>query len=152
MILLKHVDGEWVRGTWTICSPVDKQSKNSVLGVFLEDAKINYPSYAKGIVVLINHAADHPLGPKRLHNELVRVVNNEHKIYEFRKGPLRVFAFSDGSSRLVICAAGRVKQGQKVDKSAVQEAIDLSESYRKLSPQQRSASLKTKEELENGHI
>lgn len=50
-------------------------------------------------------------------------------IYEFIKGPLRLFYFKGLNGEIAVCTSGVRKSGQKADKAAVAHAIDLKKKY-----------------------
>lgn len=52
----------------------------------------------------------------------IHEVSKKDKIYEFKKGPLRLFFFKGEGIDIVICTLGVRKSGQKVDKGAVDQA------------------------------
>lgn len=59
----------------------------------------------------------------------VHEANKQKKIYEFIKGPLRLFFFKGSNGQIAVCTSGVRKQGAKADKGAVNAAADLREAY-----------------------
>ena len=62
-------------------------------------------------------------------NKLVREVSKKEKIYEFRKGDLRLFFFHGEGNCIAVCCSGVIKKGQKADISAVTKAARLRSEY-----------------------
>lgn len=50
-------------------------------------------------------------------------------IYEFIKGPLRLFYFKGLNGEIAVCTSGVRKSGQKADKAAVAHAIAMKKQY-----------------------
>lgn len=65
-------------------------------------------------------------GPKWTHE-----ADKALKIYEFIKGPLRLFFFKGEGGQIAVCTAGVRKSGNKADKASVKKAYDLSVEYDK---------------------
>lgn len=82
----------------------------------MEDAKLK--GYALGFVALWRRIPR--TGPRSLGTDLYHCVDDEHEIYEFIKGPLRLLCFeADGA--LVLCSHVLRKKSQKTkgkDKAA----------------------------------
>ena len=55
--------------------------------------------------------------------------NKQDKIYEFIKGPLRLFFFKGENRQIAVCTAGVRKTGQKADKAALAMAQKYRERY-----------------------
>lgn len=55
------------------------------------------------------------------------LANLDHKIFEFIKGPYRIFCFKDGNT--VILTTGSRKSGNKASKKHVATAIEYKEKY-----------------------
>ena len=56
-------------------------------------------------------------------------VNKEHHIFEFTKGPLRLFFFRGAGTQIVVCTVGGRKKGRKVDQSFVRLSIQWRQRY-----------------------
>lgn len=50
-------------------------------------------------------------------------------IYEYIKGPLRLFFFKGEGKQIVVCTLGIRKNGQKVDKSCVNKSKTYKDDY-----------------------
>ena len=59
----------------------------------------------------------------------VHEANKSEKIYEFIKGPLRLFFFKGKNGQIVVCTSGVRKSGQKADKAAVKRSARWREEY-----------------------
>jgi hypothetical protein len=55
--------------------------------------------------------------------------NKKEQIYEFRKGPLRLFYFKGEGRQIAVCTTGVRKSGNKADKSAVARAAAYRKEY-----------------------
>lgn len=55
--------------------------------------------------------------------------DKRHGVYEFIKGPLRLFFFKGSDGDIAVCTSGSRKSGNKADKAAVRRAIDLKTAY-----------------------
>lgn len=55
--------------------------------------------------------------------------NKREKIYEFSKGPLRLFFFKGYGNQIAVCAAGTRKTTQKADKQKVAQAAKWRRDY-----------------------
>lgn len=51
------------------------------------------------------------------------------RIYEFIKGPLRLFFFKGEGGQIAVCTTGIRKNGQKADKASVKKAACFREQY-----------------------
>jgi hypothetical protein len=58
-------------------------------------------------------------------------VNKNDSIYEFKKGPLRLFFFKGKNGDVAVCTGGVRKQGQKVDTGQVRAAVAFKTKYYK---------------------
>ena len=56
-------------------------------------------------------------------------VNKREQIYEFIKGPLRLFYFKGEGRQIAVCTSGGRKSGQKTDKAAVAKAVNMRAAY-----------------------
>lgn len=55
--------------------------------------------------------------------------NKREQVYEFRKGPLRLFYFKGEGRQIAVCTGGVRKKGKKADKGAVSKAAGLRKDY-----------------------
>ncbi len=56
-------------------------------------------------------------------------VNKREQIYEFIKGPLRLFYFKGEGRQIAVCTSGVRKSAQKADKAAVARAVKMRAAY-----------------------
>ena len=84
-----------------------------------------YSGHAVGFKKLFERYAD--MGRNGLTAEIFHEVDKENSIWEFVKGPLRVFCFVDGNK--VILTHGAIKKTQKVDRQEVGRAVGMRNSY-----------------------
>lgn len=64
------------------------------------------------------------VGPRALGTDLYHCVDEEHEIYEFLKGPLRLLCF-EAEGAVVVCSHVIRKQRQKIKARDKQQAIAL---------------------------
>lgn len=60
---------------------------------------------------------------------MFHLANQEEGIWEFRKGPLRIFCFMDHPEHLTILTHGIVKKSQTIRKQDINAAIYLKKQY-----------------------
>lgn len=94
---------------------------------FITEGEAAYQASREGLVELLFRVAANGLLP--LSSKLTHIVDETNKIYEFVKGDLRLFYFKGIDGVLIVCTAGVVKKGQKVDKRAVAAAIEWQRNY-----------------------
>lgn len=87
---------------------------------FLFQGEADYEANRDGLLVLLEHAAQH--GLDGLPSKLLHEVDKKNKIYEFKKGQLRLFFFKGSNGQIAVCTAGLIKKTQKADKGAVKAA------------------------------
>ena len=132
---------------WRVTSPVIQGVSGqpiAALTAFLEALEDQYSAHARGILALIKRAADLEEGPFGLPTDLCHKVTPKKSaspIYELIKGDLRVFFFTDGSDRIMVCTSGVIKKGQKADPKKVAEAQRIKALY-DLAKQQNCLSIK----------
>ena len=102
---------------------------------FLTKGEKSTEAHRSGLYVLMERAANE--GLQALSSAQFHEVDKNNGIYEFIKGPLRLFCFKGSDGVVAVCTDGARKQGQKVDKAAVQSAIRTKADY--LSAQQNEA-------------
>lgn len=86
----------------------------------MEDSKLR--GYAVGFVALWGRIPR--TGPRSLGTDLYHCVDDEHEIYEFIKGPLRLLCF-EADSALVVCSHVLRKKSQKIRSKDKTAAIAL---------------------------
>lgn len=123
------------KASWRICSPITIETDDrllTALEVFLAEQPAQYQRSVDGMLALIQRAATLPLGPRGLTRDQCHAANTaepDQTIWQFIKGDLRVFFFMDGTDRIVVCACGVLKKGQKADRGKVAEAQRVKSGY-----------------------
>lgn len=87
---------------------------------FLHRGEANMRAARDGLLLLLDRVADD--GWENLSTALVKQVDKREKIYEFRKGDLRLFFFKGNGRQVAVCSTGVIKKTQKVDHLAVSRA------------------------------
>ncbi|MFT7338142.1 MAG: hypothetical protein ACI92B_001471 [Marinobacter maritimus] len=86
-----------------------------------------YHGAATGLFKLIEiFAAD---GSEGLTTDQSHFVDQQHKIYQLKKGDLRVLYFYADDKSIVICSHGFIKSSKKADKKEVSKALKLQKEY-----------------------
>jgi len=96
---------------------------------FIADGESSYESSREGLVVLLDRVASsglQALSSKHYHKANT---NDRYTVYEFIKGDLRLFFFKGSGGVLIVCTTGVIKKGQRADKRAVSEAVELQKNY-----------------------
>lgn len=112
------------------------KSKNRILGVevggecpseaFLSDSEAEMDASRIGMRMVLNHLCEHNFDSV---SNWIHQVNKTEKIYEIKKGRLRLFFFRGDGSDIAICTTGLVKKTQKVDPSAIAKAVSMKTQY-----------------------
>jgi hypothetical protein len=94
---------------------------------FLQEGEKSTEAARFGLLEIIGHVAEKGLNavPSGWFHE----ADKEKGIYEFIKGPLRLFFFKGNGKDIAICTSGVRKSGQKPDKSSVKKAAGLKKCY-----------------------
>ena len=113
------------------------QSKYQIVGVmvgnecaaelFLKDGEKSTLSARLGLVKFLEKVAE--VGLNNVPSAWFHEVDKKHGIYEFIKGPLRLFFFKGQRGQIAVCTTGVRKSGQKVDKSSVSKAALMQAEY-----------------------
>lgn len=80
-----------------------------------------------GLALMLAHVAQN--GLQSCPSSWWHEANKLWGIYEFIKGPLRLFFFKGENGDIAICTTGVLKKGQKADKSAVKRAHEWRVAY-----------------------
>lgn len=80
-----------------------------------------------GLVQMLGYLAEHGLGAGS--HAWMHEASKAEQIYEFIKGPLRLFFFKGNDGHIAVCTGGVRKKGQKADKQAVKQAAALRGQY-----------------------
>lgn len=95
--------------------------------LFLADGEASTKSARTGLVQILERVAE--LGLQNVPNAWLHEVNKPGQIYEFIKGPLRLFFFKGEGRQIAVCTTGVRKSGQKTDKASVVRAVKLRMDY-----------------------
>lgn len=80
-----------------------------------------------GLVQILEFLAENGLA--KASHAWLHEANKEEQIYEFIKGPLRLFFFKGSNGHIAVCTSGVRKNGRKADKAAVAAAAALRVEY-----------------------
>lgn len=94
---------------------------------FIAEGEAAYEASRYGLADILQRVAEQGLDV--LSSKQTHEVDKRRKIYEFIKGDLRLFYFKGQGNVIVVCVAGVVKKGQKVDKKAVTQAAKWKDAY-----------------------
>jgi Phage derived protein Gp49-like (DUF891) len=94
---------------------------------FLTYGETTTQAARQGLTKILEYVAER--GLQNIPSAWVHEVNKQNGIYEFIKGPVRLFFFKGNGNDIAICTSGGRKKGQKVDKSAVTDAISWKKRY-----------------------
>lgn len=94
---------------------------------FLPMGGASTKSARTGLVQMLGRVAE--LGLQNVPNAWLHEVNKPGQIYEFIKGPLRLFFFKGEGRQIAVCTTGVRKSGQKTDKASIVRAVKLRMDY-----------------------
>ena len=94
---------------------------------FIQKGEATTLAARNGLTKILEYVAES--GLQNTPSAWVHEVNKRHGIFEFIKGPMRLFFFKGNGKDIAICTLGGRKNGQKVDKSAVNASIELKKNY-----------------------
>jgi len=80
-----------------------------------------------GLLEMIGHVAER--GLQNIPSAWWHEADKAKGIYEFRKGPLRLFFFKGTGKDIAVCTSGIRKSGQKADKQSVNKAAVWKAAY-----------------------
>lgn len=103
------------------------ENGNCAAELFLADGEASTKSARTGLVQMLERVAE--LGLQNVPNAWLHEVNKPGQIYEFIKGPLRLFFFKGEGRQIAVCTTGVRKSGQKTDKASVVRAVKLHMDY-----------------------
>lgn len=113
------------------------ESKCQIVGVvsgdvcaaeaFLTQGEESTSGSRSGLMGMLKHVAQE--GLQSMPAAWSHQVNKKDQIYEFVKGPLRLFYFKGEGSQIVVCTSGILKKTQKVDKASVARAAEARKQY-----------------------
>jgi len=80
-----------------------------------------------GLIAILEFLAEN--GLDKASAAWLHEANKQDRIYEFIKGPLRLFFFKGADGQIAVCTSGVRKKGSKADKHAVAQAAKLRALY-----------------------
>ena len=96
---------------------------------FLAKGDLSTESYREGLYEMLVHVSR--MGIEMVPQAWKHEANKQEAIYEFIKGPLRLFFFKGAGRQVAVCTSGVRKKGNKTDKGAVAKAAALRVGYEK---------------------
>lgn len=97
-----------------------------VLNELMEFSQGNYEAQVTGLVEMFETYSK--VGQSGLTLKQFHHADNNHDIYQFRRGDIRVMCFKDEGGLVLLCSA-KLKGGTKADKKQVKKAIKLKSEY-----------------------
>lgn len=94
---------------------------------FLCDTEASTKSTREALAQMLERVAE--LGLQNVPYKWSHEVSKREQIYEFIKGPLRLFYFKGEGRQIAVCTSGVRKSGQKADKAAVDHAKKMRDAY-----------------------
>lgn len=94
---------------------------------FLLQGESNTAASRMGMISMLEYVAAN--GLQSMPNAWSHEADKQAGIYEFIKGPLRLFYFKGLNGEIAVCTSGVRKSGQKADKAAVAHAIAMKKQY-----------------------
>ena len=94
---------------------------------FLTDGEASTEAARSALLQMLDKVAE--LGLQTVPYKWSHEVNKREQIYEFIKGPLRLFYFKGEGRQIAVCTSGVRKSGQKADKAAVARAVKMRAAY-----------------------
>ena len=94
---------------------------------FLADGEASTKSTREALMQMLMSVAES--GLQTVPHKWSHEVNKREQIYEFIKGPLRLFYFKGEGRQIAVCTSGGRKSGQKTDKAAVAKAVNMRAAY-----------------------
>ena len=95
--------------------------------IFLTMGEESTRAAREGLLTMLETVAEkglHGVSSKWIHE-----ANKKDEIYEFVKGPLRLFFFKGTDGQIAVCTSGVRKTTQKADKSLVNKAAEMHKAY-----------------------
>lgn len=94
---------------------------------FLNSGEATTKAAREGLYEMLKHVAER--GLEGVPAAWVHEANKKESIYEFIKGPLRLFFFKGKDGQVVVCTDGVRKKGKKADRKSVKKAVALRKEY-----------------------
>ena len=86
---------------------------------FLTEGDLNTQAARDGLSDMLKHVPA----------QWVHEASKQDKIYEFVKGPLRLYFFKGTNGQIAVCTCGARKSGRKADKASVKRSAKLRTQY-----------------------
>lgn len=94
---------------------------------FITQGEATTKASREGISTILEYVAEN--GLQNIPIAWVHEADKKNGIYEFIKGPMRLFFFKGQGNDIAICTLGGRKKGNNVDKSAVSASTALKKRY-----------------------
>ena len=94
---------------------------------FLADGEASTKSTREALMQMLMSVAES--GLQTVPHKWSHEVNKREQIYEFIKGPLRLFYFKGEGRQIAVCTTGVRKSGKKADKAAIARAVKMRAAY-----------------------
>jgi hypothetical protein len=94
---------------------------------FLTDGEVSTKSWREALMQMLMSVAES--GLQTVPHKWSHEANKREQIYEFIKGPLRLFYFKGEGRQIAVCTTGVRKSGKKADKAAVARAAKMRAAY-----------------------
>lgn len=94
---------------------------------FITNGEESTRSARTGLFEMLANVADK--GLQGVSSKWFHEANKKEEIYEFIKGPLRLFFFKGIDGQIAVCTSGVRKSGPKADKAAVNKAAEMRKAY-----------------------
>lgn len=96
---------------------------------FLTQGEVSTEAVRAGLIEMIEKVAE--CGLQDVPSSWFHEVDKPNRIYEFIKGPLRLFFFKGQNGQIAVCTSGGRKTSGKVDRSVVAKAVRYRDQYLK---------------------
>lgn len=113
------------KSNYSVVGIVENGQCNAEL--FITEGEETYRASRNGLLIMIQHIAEH--GLTNIPASWMKLVSKEERIYELRKGDLRLFFFQGEDGQIAVCSSGLIKKTQKVDTPSVTAAAKLRKEY-----------------------
>lgn len=94
---------------------------------FLQVGEATTRASREGLLVMIQSVAK--MGLDEIPSAWFHEANKNEQVFEFIKGPLRLFFFKGVGRQIAVCVCGVRKKGQKADKASVAKTSQLRKLY-----------------------
>ncbi len=94
---------------------------------FLHRGEESTRASREGLLIFLKEVAKN--GLHNVPSAWMHEVDKRNKIFEFKKGDLRLFFFKGENGQIAVCTSAIVKKSQKVDRASVAYAANLKGEY-----------------------